>query len=90
MFRKEMRQKCTKCKGTGVNRDKVLTDNSGRTLLAPTYRKGEGDRPQHPNCSECGGSGYTMQPSPTTIMLDGKKVQLSPEEAQGRYDVPFV
>lgn len=89
MFRKETKQICTTCKGSGIDKKKPLTDKAGRTILAPTYEKGEGSRPQYVNCKDCQGSGFTMQPTPDTIMVDGEKVQLNPEERKQRYDVAY-
>lgn len=84
---KEMKQMCPKCKGTGINKDKVKKDDQGRVVLAPPYQKGEGDRPQYENCRECLGEGMTLQPVPSVVFEDGVKKELSPDEVQQRYAI---
>lgn len=87
MFKKEMKQICKKCKGSGIDKNRQLKDRQGRIMLAPTYEKGEGDRPQFENCRECQGSGWTMQPSPTEIVVDGEKQVLEGADYKARYEV---
>ena len=89
MFRKEMRQICATCKGTGINKTKPLSTQDGKPLLAPVYEKGEGNRRQFANCGTCDGTGWSMQPSPRTIFVDGEKKALTEEETRDRYEVSF-
>jgi DnaJ-class molecular chaperone len=89
MIRDKMRQICLKCKGTGIDKTRQLTDKSGKAILAPVYEKGEGNRYQYVDCRDCQGTGYTMQPSPKTLMQRGKKKDLTDEEYDVRYDVAF-
>lgn len=84
---KEMRQQCPKCKGRGINDKQPKKDEGGRTILAPTYIAGEGNRPQYENCSECGGSGMTMQPPPRIRYEDGVKVELTEDQYNQIYQV---
>jgi hypothetical protein len=86
MLPREIKQRCLKCKGTGVS-DKVLTDRDGNVVLADTYTKGDGNRPQYENCSACGGEGMTLQKPPESIKVDGEVIKLTPKEAQERYAV---
>ena len=75
---------CRKCKGTGVS-NKVLKVKD-QVMLAPAYHdKNDVARPQYENCGDCDGSGLVMLPPPTTILQEGEKQQLSPEEARQRY-----
>lgn len=85
MTPKQIKQICPRCKGTGVNKGKILTDDQGRTILAPPYQKGEGDKPQFENCSECAGEGMTLQDLPSKVLVDGAEIKLNPEEAKARY-----
>ena len=87
MFKREMRQQCQTCKGSGVNTKKPISLPNGQPLLAPVYEKGEGNRQQFANCGACGGTGYTMQPAPKTIFVEGEKQTLSDEEYRARYTV---
>ena len=85
MLPTQIRQKCTRCKGTGINEKKVLKVKD-QVMLAPAYHdKNDVSRPQYENCSECSGSGLAMLPPPTTIFKEGEKIQVSPEEARERY-----
>lgn len=87
MLPTQIRQKCTKCKGTGVNEKRVLKVKD-QIMLAPAYHdKNDIGRPQYENCSECNGEGRTMQAPPTTILQEGVKTEVSPEEARQRYAI---
>ncbi len=81
---KDVKQRCPKCKGTGTGKE-VMKDRDGRTLLAPLYTKGEGERPMYANCDLCNGEGVTLQPIPTTVFREGEQIKLTPEEARERY-----
>ena len=85
MIINQIKQQCLRCKGTGIDKNKMKTDEAGRVILAPPYQKGEGDKPQFENCKECNGEGMTLQPLPTEILRDGEKIKLTPDEAKARY-----
>lgn len=85
MLPREIRQKCPRCKGSGVNEKKVLKVKD-QVLLAPAYHdRNDTSRPQYENCRACNGEGRTLQPPPTTIYQEGEKIEVSPEEARQRY-----
>ena len=84
-FRKEMKQLCRTCKGTGTGKKQVV--KNGRLVFADIYERGEAQRPLLEDCRECKGTGFTMQPSPADILIDGERVKLEPAELKERYNV---
>lgn len=90
MYKDQFRQKCRKCGGSGVNNKKELVDKDDQTVLAPIYTKGEAPRPQYANCTECKGSGLTMQDSPKEVLHEGVKVPLEDADRRARFnDAPL-
>ena len=85
MFRSQMKQICRKCKGRGTNGQPELTAE-GKVKIAPPFQKGEGDRPQLQNCSECDGEGWAMYDAPSEVMHEGQKIPLGEEERRVRFN----
>lgn len=93
MFRKQFRQTCRKCKGTGVT-NKVLKNKDNQVIFAPEYHdpKDRG-RPQYEPCLECDfpGSGLASYDTPTEVFVDGEKRKLEPQEREARFnDAPLA
>ena len=92
MFRKQFRQVCRKCSGTGTTKI-VLKNKDGQTIFAPEYHDPHDKRrPQFEMCKECDspGSGMAMYDSPHEIQVDGAKVKLEQSDRAARFnDTPL-
>lgn len=86
-FRKQFRQTCLKCNGTGTSK-KILKNKDDQVILAPAYHDPKDNgRPQYEPCTECDfkGSGMALYDSPKEVLVDGAKIVLDDVAQRARF-----
>lgn len=87
-FKRQFRQQCKTCKGTGVSK-KILKNKDGQVILAePYYSPDDKGRPQYEPCQDCDapGSGMALYDTPHEVLVDGAKIKLEDADRRARFN----